>query len=119
MFKLEIELKSLTSFTKTFASKEECANIDELINYAGEYGHGFGIILGVINDHKHPIPQSIYDQIIRVGQFFEDASKKLKYRDVTPDMWEDLQPLVISDEKYKAGVMSGKIKVNQNKSNDY
>lgn len=97
--KLEKEFVTLMDFIKTFASAEEYDQLDEFINYAGEYGHGFGCLLGVIASHKHPIPESIYNQIVKLGHFFQDTSKELGYTDVTPDMWESLKPLVISKKQ--------------------
>lgn len=94
--KLEKEFETLMAFVKTFATDKEYAQLDEFINYAGEYGHGFGCLLGIIVGHKHPIPESIYNQIVKLGLFFQDASKELGYMDITPDMWESLKPLVIN-----------------------
>jgi hypothetical protein len=95
--KLEKEFETLMVFIKTFASTEEYAQLDEFINYAGEYGQGFGCLLGVIANHKQPIPEAIYNQVVKIGQFLYNASKELGYTDVTPDMWESLKSLVISE----------------------
>lgn len=97
--KLEKEFEILMVFVKTFSTSEEYDQLDEFINYAGEYGHGFGCLLGIIANHKHPIPESIYNQIVKLGQLFYDASKELGYTDITPDMWEGLKPLVISKKQ--------------------
>ena len=91
------KLNTIFDYLSPHLKDSERKYLDEYINLAAEYGHAFWMINAIFDNDRIPIPQSIYNLIVEIGEYFVEDSKRTGILDVKKNTWESLKSFVVPD----------------------
>lgn len=85
-------INDLIGFVKKFANEVDLKFIEEL-DREGEDEILFGGLVNITQEHKAPVPQSVYEIFEKWGNYFKENGFQ-----TDDNFWEDLKPLIISEK---------------------